>query len=148
MLPLKLTLEHPATFYHFLKKGRRIMKTATCLTMHNNTTEHPMGRIMLYVSRNNVRHHLRFFIVNSEVTPILGRDSCVGMKLIKILDSDSIHKVVELSELPEIVSQDPVLSLYADVFSGLVVITQSILTLQFHLSYTLLGNFLLLYVNK
>ena len=101
------------------KRGHKIRKTATRLTMHNNTTEQPMGRVMLYVSRNSVRHHLRFFIVNDEVTPILGRDSCVGMKLIRILDSDTIHKVVVQSSLPEIVSQDQVLSQYADVFNGL-----------------------------
>ena len=41
------------------------------------------------------------------------------MKLIKILDSDSIHKVVDRSNLPQIVSQDRVLSQYADVFESL-----------------------------
>jgi len=66
-----------------------------------------------------VKHHLRFFIVRAGATPILGKGSCVGMKLIKILDSDTIHKVVDHSNLPQIVSQDQVLSQYIDVFNGL-----------------------------
>jgi len=69
--------------------------------MHNNTIEQPIGRVMLYANRNGTTHHLRFFIVDAEVTPIFGRDSCVHMKLIKILDSVSIHKVVDHSDLSQ-----------------------------------------------
>jgi len=74
--------------------------------MHNNTTEQPISRVMLFASRNGTTHHLRFFIVDAEATPIFGRDSCMGMKLIKILDSVSIHKVVDNSDLSHKVSQD------------------------------------------
>jgi len=69
--------------------------------MHNNTTEQPIGRVMLFASRNDTTYHLRFFIVDAEVTPIFGRDSCVDMKLIKILDSVSIHKVFDHSDLSQ-----------------------------------------------
>lgn len=74
---------------------------------------------MLYVSCKGVKHHLKFYIVNAKVTPILGRGSCTGMKLVKFLDSDTIHQVMDQSSLPKVVLQDPVLSQYSDVFSGL-----------------------------
>jgi len=64
--------------------------------MYNNTIEQPLGRIMLYVGWNRVEHHLKFFIVNSKVTPILGRDS-----LVQILDSYTLHKVSDDSNLPQ-----------------------------------------------
>ena len=87
--------------------------------MHNNTSECPLGRAMLSVSRNGRKHHLRFFIVNSNVMPILGRDSSIGMKLVQIIDSDAIHKVSESSGLPTKLTQDGVLKEFTDVFEGL-----------------------------
>ena len=78
-----------------------------------------MGRVMLYVSHNGVKHHLRFYIVNAKVTPILGRESCIGMKLIRILDSDIIHHVSDQRGLPSVVLNDHVLSKNTDVFEGL-----------------------------
>ena len=87
--------------------------------MHNNTTENPLGIIKLYVSRNGLKHYLRFFIVDSDITPILGRDSCIGMMLVQILDSDTIHKVSDNTELPSKLTQDSVLKDYTDVFTGM-----------------------------
>ena len=101
------------------QKDSDIKQVKTCLTMHNNTSEHPLGKVMLYVSRNGLKHHLRFFIVDSAVTPILGRDSCIGMKLVQILDSDTIHQVSVQSELPSKLMQDCVLKDYTDVFEGM-----------------------------
>ena len=101
------------------KSGSDIKQGKTRLTMHNNTSEHPLGKVMLYVSRNGLKHHLRFFIINSDVTPILGRDSSIGMKLVQILDSDTIHKVSDNSEVPSKLTQDGVLKEYTDVFTGM-----------------------------
>ena len=78
-----------------------------------------MGRVMHYVSRNGVKHHLRFYIVNVKVTPILSRESCIEMKLIRILDSDIIHHVSNQPGLPSVVLNDHVLSKNTDVFEGL-----------------------------
>ena len=83
--------------------------------MHNNTSKHPLHKVMLYVSHNGLKHHLRFFIVDSEVTSILGRDSRIGMKPVQILDSDTVHKVSDNSELPSKLTQDIVLKDYTDV---------------------------------
>ena len=87
--------------------------------MHNNTSKCPLGRVMLSVSRNGRKHRLRFFVVNANVTPILGRDSSIGMKLVQIMDSDTIHKVSESSGLPAKLTQDSVLKEFTDVFVGL-----------------------------
>ena len=105
-------------------KGTKLKKTATRLTMHNNTSECPMGRVMLYVSRNGIKHHLRFYIVNAQVTPILGRESCIGMSLIRILDSDTIYHVSKQPDLPDMVLNDHVLSKNTDVFEGLGELTE------------------------
>ena len=36
-----------------------------------------------------------FYVMYSKIMPILGKDACIGMQLIKILDCDAIHKVAE-----------------------------------------------------
>ena len=48
---------------------------------------------MLHVKRKGTTHSLHFYVVSSPVTPIPGRASCLGMNLIKILDSDAIYSV-------------------------------------------------------
>ena len=52
---------------------------------------------------------------------ILGKSTCVGMKLIKILDCDAIHFVkgasVTFSE--ELLKSNPILSKFADIIEGL-----------------------------
>ena len=74
------------------KKGLRLKKTISRLTMHNNSCEYPLGRVMLPVTRIGTTHCLRFYTVNSCITP---RNSCLGIKLIRILDSDVIYTVAE-----------------------------------------------------
>jgi len=54
-----------------------------------------------------------FFIVDAYIAPILGRNFCIGMR---ILDSD---KVDDQSDVPAIAAQNQVLSQYADIFNGL-----------------------------
>ena len=55
--------------------------------------------------------------MKSAVTPILGKSSSIGMKLVKILDCDNVHLVN--SDTPKSRLSDPILSQYDDVFSGL-----------------------------
>ena len=87
--------------------------------MHNNSCEYPLGRVMLPVTRSGTTHCLRFYVVNSSITPILGRNSCLGMKLIRILDSDAIHTVAEKSTIPKELFLDKVLKNFRDVFEGI-----------------------------
>ena len=102
-----------------------INPTRTRLTMHNNTNAIPVGKVMLNVERGSKKHYLRFFVMKSPVMPILGKSTCIGMRLIKFLDCDVIHTVTEAthraSDLPSIEQtlSGPVLSQYTDVFDGL-----------------------------
>ena len=103
------------------KQGIQIRPTRTTLTMHNNSKAVPMGKVMLYVERGGNSHYLRFFIMKSQVTPILGKSTCIGMKLIKILDCDTIHSCKEatIASSTEQFKSDPILSKFADTFEGL-----------------------------
>ena len=92
--------------------------------MHNNTSEIPMGKVMLFVERRGHNHWLCFYVMRSTVMPILGKDACIGMQLIKILDCDAIHKVAENATAQVSVEakealNDYVIRNYSDVFEGL-----------------------------
>ena len=93
------------------RQGIHISSTKATLTMHNNSKAVPMGKVMLYVERGG-SHYLCFFIMKSCVTPILGKSTCVGMKLIKIIDCDVIHSVKEaaVTSTTEQLKKDPVMS--------------------------------------
>ena len=104
------------------RQGTFISSTQTQLTMHNNTRVTPVGKVMLRVEQGGNTHLLRFFVMKSAVTPILGKNSSIGMKLVQILDCDNIHSVNTQTEgprnPPEVLS-DPILCQYCDVFKGL-----------------------------
>ena len=100
------------------KKGRHLKPTTTRLMMHNNSYEYPMGRVMS-VRRNTTTHYLRFYVLKSCATPILGRESCIGMQLIKILDSDTVHTVTQQATIPRELFLDNLLKNFKDVFEGI-----------------------------
>ena len=95
------------------KNSEHLKKTTTRLTMHNKSCEYPIVRTMLRVKRQGTTHSLRFYVVKSPVTPILGRASCLGMNLIKIIDSDTIHSVETTAQN---LFLDEVLKSFRDVF--------------------------------
>ena len=112
------------------KHGMHINPTKTHLTMHNNTSAVQVGKVMLHVERGGKKHYLRFFLMKSAVMPILGKSTCIGMKLVKILDCDSIHSVTtatpKTSDSPSTkqILSDSILSQYADLFDGLGELTE------------------------
>ena len=64
--------------------------------------------------------------MKSKVMPILGKGNCVGMKLVKILDFDTVHSVdtettINTNDVPstKYILSDPILHQYTDVFNGL-----------------------------
>jgi len=59
------------------KLGQHIQKTATRFTMHNNTSERPAGKVLLFVGRSDHNHQLCFYIIQSKAMPILGKDACI-----------------------------------------------------------------------
>ena len=64
---------------------------------------------MLSISCNGQKHRLRFYVVNAIVMPILDQDVSIEMKLVQIMDSDTIHKVSESSGQPAKLTQNCVL---------------------------------------
>ena len=105
------------------KRGALLNPTKTRLMMHNNTSATPVGKVMLHVERSGNTHLLCFLVMKSAVTPILGKSSSIGMKLVKILDCDIVHSVNSdtLISRDSQVNRlgDPILSQYLDVFNGL-----------------------------
>ena len=111
------------------KHGTHIKPTRTHLKMHDHTSAVPVGKVMLDVERGSKKHYLRFFIMKSKVMPMIGKSSCVGMKLVKILDCDTVHSVDTETKAntsgflsTEQMMNDPILSQYIDVCNGLGVL--------------------------
>ena len=50
------------------------------------------GRVLLPVSRGDTRCTLRCNLIDANVHPLLGRKACVGMQLIRVLDSDDMNR--------------------------------------------------------
>ena len=105
------------------KHGTHMKPTRAHLKMHNHSSAVPVGKVMLGVERGNKKHYLHIFIMKLKVMSILGKSSCVGMKLVKIL---TVHPVdtgtkANTSGLlsTEQMMNDPILSQYIDVFNGL-----------------------------
>ena len=87
--------------------------------MIHNSYEHPLGRVMMSVKRNATTHYFCFYVVKSCATLILGSESCIGMELIKILDSDTVHSVTQQSTIPRELIIDKVLKNFKDVSEGI-----------------------------
>ena len=100
------------------QRGAQINPFKARLTMHNNTSATPLGKVMLHVERGGNTHLLRFFVIKSAVMPILGKASSIGMRLVQILDSDNVHSITSETHVPQTLN-DSVLQQYSDVFAGL-----------------------------
>jgi len=73
---------------------------------------------MLHVERNGHTHLLCSFVMESAVIPILDKASSVGMKLVQILDCNSIHSISADTQGPQLLN-DLVLHQFKDAFTGL-----------------------------
>ena len=76
----------------------------------------PVGEITLKVERKGNRRGLRFQVVNSNNKPLLSAETCEELELLKVeLDpEESIHSVEN-----SLLTRDPILRDYTDVFEGL-----------------------------
>ena len=100
------------------KQGVKISPSKARLTMHNNTSATPLGKVMLHVEYSGHTHLLHFFVMESAVMPILGKASSVGMKLVQILDCDSIHSISADTQGTQLLNNS-VLYQFKDVLTGL-----------------------------
>ena len=75
------------------KTLRNVTHTNTQVTAYGGTTLPVVGRVILVVWREASKYRLDCRLVDSQkIRPLLGRKACLGMKVIKYLDNDAIHK--------------------------------------------------------
>ena len=117
------------------KACKSLERTAMRLIMHNKAEVKPLGQAWLNVKRNRTTRKLRFIVVRSKVMPLLSLQSCLGMKLVQILDCDTLNTVtLDPVEMPHTgppvmssyqtassykVKEDHILREYSDVLDGL-----------------------------
>ena len=96
------------------------------LVMHDHSKRKALGSARLKVEHKGNKHELNFVIVDQEVTPLLGLKSSQGMGLVKIMVpgvDTPVNNVVAAPKIESAVSEnvtnDPVLSPFADVFQGI-----------------------------
>ena len=75
------------------KACKSLERTTTRLIMHNKAEVKPLGQAWLNVERNGTTQRLRFIVVRSKVMPLLSLQSCLDMKLVQILDCDTLNTV-------------------------------------------------------
>ncbi len=103
-----------------------ILPKEIILVMHDHSKRKALGSARLKVEHKGNKHELNFVIVDQEVTPLLGLKSSQGMGLAKIMvpgDDTPVNNVVAAPKIESAVSEnvtnDPVLSPFADMFHGI-----------------------------
>ena len=75
------------------KTLRNVTHTNTQVTAYGGTTLPVVGRVMVVLWREASKYCLDCRLVDSQkICPLLGRKACLGLKVIKYLDNDAIHK--------------------------------------------------------
>ena len=83
LLPLKelsSILEDPTDLY--------LKKTSATLKMYNGSTVYPLGKCTLRCTRGEVSKDVHFFVVDKNVRPLLGAQTCQELNFIKVMVSD------------------------------------------------------------
>ena len=94
----------PMKIYELLIVKSKLYSTNAKLFGFNNNVVHPIGVTFLEVKINNHKHKLKFFVVNLNRC-LLGRDTCINIGLIKLMNS--------------INCKDEIFTEYKDVFQGI-----------------------------
>ena len=100
-----------------------IEKSKAKLTMYNGAVMYPVGKCKLKCTRDGSSHVLEFQVVNGDVRPLLGAESCQRLNFLKVVVKDSLHHVETVTQdsqyMPstsKTVIDDNILTEYADVF--------------------------------
>ena len=83
LLPLKelsSILEDPTDLY--------LKKTSATLKMYNGSTMYPLGKCTLRCTKGEVSNDVDFFVVDKNVRPLLGAQTCQELNFIKVMVSD------------------------------------------------------------
>ncbi len=73
-------------------KLKNVMSTDDEIVAFGGSKLKLTGRVLLPVSRGNTKCTLRCNLVDVNVHPLLGRKACIGMQLIRVLDSDDVNR--------------------------------------------------------
>ena len=84
---------------HLYKKATKdvglehVKQYQTAIVAYGGSKIPVVGEVQIHVSRGDYQCHLNCKLVDStEIRPLLGRKACIGMKIIKYIDNDELHK--------------------------------------------------------
>ena len=69
-------------------KDLYLKKTSAILKMYNGTTVTPLGKCTLKCAKGEMSRDADFFIIDEDVRPLLGAETCQELNLIKVMASD------------------------------------------------------------
>ena len=108
-------MENPKDLY--------LKKTSATLKMYNGTTMSPLGKSTLTCAKGEISKDVDFFIVDQDVRPLLGAETCQELNLIKVMVDDILdpETVNSVNDKPQtsVLTKDRILKDYSDVFEGL-----------------------------
>ena len=73
-------LENPKDLY--------LKKTSATLKMYNGSTMYPLGKRTLRCTKGEVSKDVDCFVVDKDVRPLLGAQTCQALNFIKVMVSD------------------------------------------------------------
>lgn len=86
----------PVKLYKKATKDTHLTSLKPCrsqITAYGGATIPVIGTVLLPVQRGNIRCTLHCKIVQHDnIRPILGRQACLGMKIVSYLDNDELNK--------------------------------------------------------
>ena len=108
-------MENPKDLY--------LKKTSATLKMYIGTTMSPLGKSTLTCAKGEISKDVDFFIVDQDVRPLLGAETCQELNLIKVMVDDILdpETVNSVNDKPQtsVLTKDRILKDYIDVFEGL-----------------------------
>ena len=91
--------------------------------MYNGTTMSPLGKSIFTCAKGEISKDVDFFIVDLDVRPLLGAETCQELNLIKVMVYDMLdpETVNSVNDKPQtnVLTKDRILKDFSDVFEGL-----------------------------
>ena len=102
----------PRRIYDKLKEKPELKHTKVVLVSFTGSKTKPIGKCQILCSHNSVKYELTFFIVDIKCMPLLSKNACKLLGLVKFIDQAKSEPHTEISN-------DKILQKYKDVFEGL-----------------------------
>ena len=95
-------------------------KRTSATHMCNESTMSPLGKCTLRCTKGEVHKDVDFFIVDEDVRPLLGAETCPELNLIKVMVNDIPNSEnVKCQPKRGVLTEEQILKDYRDVFEGL-----------------------------